>query len=424
MSASRASLYTHLVIDKDGKRVPLQGKTVEFEYFESLYSPVITANLVYSDAGGSVPAEKDQDSAGRLGSIKDSLPITGYEDLEVVISNDSGELNFKKNPFRVNGAPILGQESNRQTVLLQLTSVTAEENLQPKDPCKKYMGRISDTVDKILKDELNISEDKIKIDSTRNSYNFVTKGRGGLDLINDLCRKSIPDQGDPGYFFYETQDGFNFKSIDNLISQEPVQTYNYNGILIANLDNNQNDFRILLEPSIQKDQNVLKALESGTYYSRNIFFDPRTFAYDELTFNLKDDGVKKTLGKIPPFVDKVETYTKTNCHVLDVGSLDPYVSIGINNDPKEWQAKSIMRYNLLHSQIMHIQVPCNVKLKAGNIIRCEFEKQSDEKELGSIDQQQSGNYLILHLCHHFDTKNSFTSLTVVRDTYGLYTNKK
>ena len=85
MSASRASLYTHLVIDKDGKRVPLQGKTVEFEYFESLYSPVITANLVYSDAGGSVPAEKDQDSAGRLGSIKDSLPITGYEDVEVVI---------------------------------------------------------------------------------------------------------------------------------------------------------------------------------------------------------------------------------------------------------------------------------------------------------------------------------------------------
>ncbi len=37
-----------------------------------------------------------------------------------------------------------------------------------------------------------------------------------------------------------------------------------------------------------------------------------------------------------------------------------------------------------------------------------------------VNEQQSGKYLILHLCHHFDPIKSYTSLTLARDTYCLY----
>ena len=107
---------------------------------------------------------------------------------------------------------------------------------------------------------------------------------------------------------------------------------------------------------------------------------------------------------------------------MDIGSLDPNNTVP-NNDPREWQAKAPMRYNLLHSQLMTIQVPCNLKLRAGNVVKVEFEKQTSQKELGGADQQQSGSYLILHLCHHFDPKRSYTSMTLARDTYGLHTGK-
>jgi len=46
----------------------------------------------------------------------------------------------------------------------------------------------------------------------------------------------------------------------------------------------------------------------------------------------------------------------------------------------------------------------------------------DEKLLSIYNQHRSGYYLILHLCHHFDTDNSYTSMTLARDTYGLYAN--
>ena len=70
---------------------------------------------------------------------------------------------------------------------------------------------------------------------------------------------------------------------------------------------------------------------------------------------------------------------------------------------------------------MEIQIPCNVKLQAGENIRVEFETQAESKSLGGLDEHRSGKYMILHLCHHFDTSRSFTSLTIARDTNGLHT---
>ena len=425
MSAALASKYAHMVIDKDGKRVRLDGRTTTFNYYESLYSPFATANMIFVDTGDSVVASKETGVEGRLGTIKDNLPITGYENLEFKIETKYGTIDFKNKPFIVDGASTPSQDATLQGVFLPLISGEGMIN-QQKPLHKKYTGKISDTVVKILSEEMNISKNRIFVEPTSNVYNFTTPPKGGpLDHILKLCKKSIPVGGDPGYFFYQTQDGFNFRSIDFLLNQEPKATYNYNEKLDSNLDNDVNDFKILNSPSFIKDQDVLSALRSGTYFSRNVFFDPRTFQYDEVIFNLSEKGVKRTLGKIPPYLNKIKSYTRTHFHILDIGSLDPNISININNDPREWQAKSTMRYNLLHSQIVQIQVPCNSNLRAGDIIKCNISAITQgQKELGVYDAHRSGRYLILNLCHHFDTTRSYTSLTLLRDTYGLYTNKK
>jgi hypothetical protein len=37
-----------------------------------------------------------------------------------------------------------------------------------------------------------------------------------------------------------------------------------------------------------------------------------------------------------------------------------------------------------------------------------------------VDEEQSGNYLIKELRHHFSGGQMLTSLRLVRDSYGLY----
>ena len=415
--ASRAAIYEVLTISKDGKEEPLQGKTVNFNYYESLYSPVVSGNLTYVDAGGSTEDKKDN-----LTSIKDGLPITALEDLKVKIQTSFGTIDFTKDPFKVTSSPIMHQESNRQTVLL--TFVNEKELRNSEVPVfDRYVGRISDSIRKILQQKLQISNDKIDIEPTKNSYGFVGKGRGALNIILDLCRRSVPVKGDAGHFFYQTQDGFNYKSIDSLLSQDPKQKYLYYGALRSNVESSDNDFNVLLAPKVKKDQDITKALKDGTYVNRNIFFNPQTFEHSEVVFSVDKDGVKKTLGgDLPIKTDELKSFVKTNHHILDIGSFEVQNQIP-NNDPREGQATSTMRYNLLHSIVMEIQIPCNSELRAGDVIELEIESIKEDMVQSPSDEQQSGKYLILHLCHHFDSLRSFTSLTLVRDSYGIRRSK-
>ena len=415
--ASRAAIYEVLTISKDGKEEPLTGKTVNFNYYESLYSPVVSGNLTYVDAGGSTEDKKDN-----LTSIKDGLPITALEDLKVKIQTAFGTLDYTKDPFKVTSSPIMHQESNRQTVLL--TFVNDKELKNSEVPIfDRYVGKISDSIKKILQEKLQISEDKIDVETTKNSYGFVGKGRGALNIILDLCRRSVPVKGDAGYFFFQTQDGFKYKSINSLLSQEPKQKYLYYGAMRTNQENSDNDFKILLPPKVKKDQDITKTLKDGTYVNRNVFFNPQTFEHSEIVFSVDKDGVKKTLGgELPIKTNDLKSFVKTNHHILDIGSFEVQ-NQNPNNDPREWQASSTMRYNLLHSIVMEIQIPCNTELMAGDIIEIEIESIKEDMVQSPSDEQQSGKYLIMHLCHHFDSLRSFTSLTLVRDSYGIRRSK-
>ena len=416
-SANAPSKYNKIELIKKGKQpVELNAGTISVDYYESLYSPIVTANLVFVDAGGNI-----EDENGVLKPVKEALPLEGNEDLSLKITTKTGELDFtsKDEQFKVNRCPVISREANRQTVMLDLKGKKEKAN-DELPVFDKFKGKISDTVKKILKEKLELTDDKIEVDPTENKYDFTGRGRGVLNIVRDLCRRSVPVGGDAGYFFYQTKSAFKYKAIDELIKQEPKTKVFYTGALKSDFETGteDNDNKIMMEPIFTKDQDVAKALKSGTYRSRNFFFDPYTFIVKEVTYDLEKDGVKETLGDPPPFADDVESFTKTNNHILDRGSLEENPSLSINNDPQRWQALSVMRYNLLHSQICSIQIPCNVELEAGDVIEIELETASDNKDLGQFDETQSGKYIILHLCHHFDEKRSVTALTLVRDTYG------
>ena len=424
-SANAASKYEEITISRTKKKTgqgsqgktttkSVNGKVTSFSYYESLYSPVVTAKVIYIDSGE---------------STKNQLEISGNEDVRFKIQSKYGTLDFnRKNAnsgMKVKGSPQTGRESNREAVFLDLVSKWEMKNKTTAVHDKYSNVTIGDAVIIILKRKLGVDYDFFDVEATKNMYDFTGKGKSPFELITDLARKAVPVKGDPGFFFYETQDGFNFKSVHSLVSQEPKQVYVYNGSFRADQTGDENDFKILNQPNFIKDQNVVTALESGTYASRNIFFNPFNKEFAERIYKINDKGgIDQALGNSVEVDDELTGYIRTNKHILDIGSLKVGVSTSINNSPAEWQAKSTMRYNILHSQILQMMVPCNLELRAGDVIKVEIESLENEKCSEGVDKRQSGKYLILHLCHFFDTTKSVTSLTLVRDTYGLHTSKK
>ena len=429
MSAAGASNYTIFKIKKKDLEVPIQGKILNFNYYESIYSPMVTGNIAIEDTGGSV-----ENDLGTLATIKDGMKITGFEEVSFLVTTRYGELDFTKYPLIVTGSPANLDESNRQVALLNMVSKT--EMISSSKPLSRNYPEapISETVTKILNKELKISEDKLDIEKTQNQDKIKGNHQGALDCILKMCKKSIPAEGkDPGYFFYETQDGYNFRSIDGLIKKgiegfddeqyAKMHTYYYFGALAAKLDDEHgNDFKVLTTPIVRRDEDQLKALRNGLYNVRIITKNSLTGEYKEEIKNLLSDT---NLGEKQEKPVTNEVYLKSYTFHISPGQDDPGVSDTILNNPANYVPQSNMRYSLLHSQIVQIQVPCNVQLKAGQVIKLYLENitQSNKNEQ-VYNNLRSGYYMIRDLCHSFTTINSYTSLTLLRDTRELYRSNK
>tara|TARA_Y100000289_G_scaffold5141_1_gene4715 strand:+ start:187 stop:1470 length:1284 start_codon:yes stop_codon:yes gene_type:complete len=422
-SASEKSILQIFEIIKDGRVVSLGDneesptKVINFDYYESILSPNVTGALTIADVASALTYNSKYEKQEIRGTLSSALPLTGDVSVRFKIDTKYGTLDFTKKPFLLNNQIPLGQESNKEFPLLNIVSSHAKQIQLPVN--RKYTGNISNSVRKIIKEYLKVPDNKIFTSPSRNSMNFYGGNESLYKLICEkIAPKTIPVKGNPGYFFYETQDGFNFRAIDDLISQEPVATYYKNNVIRANLDNDSNDFKIEKKVDVKRDD-LITAIKSGLFASRNIFWNPLTFEYTEKIFKL--DGLEESLGGIDYDIPDFGSYTRTHFHILDVGNFDSGISCDVNNSPIEWTAKSTMRYNSLFSQICEITVPCNINLRAGDVIECDFEIiTQDNKSGNAIDPTQSGRYLIENLCHHFDPKRSYTSMTLVRDSYGKY----
>ena len=120
------------------------------------------------------------------------------------------------------------------------------------------------------------------------------------------------------------------------------------------------------------------------------------------------DDSDKTLGDIP---------SRNITAVMDIGTLEKNASMKDNADPTKIFSQVMMRYNTTLTQTMSMTIPSNTNLRAGDLIECQFPS-IDRQLTGSTDSEQSGLYMIKELCHYFDATGSYTSLKLLRDTFG------
>ena len=449
MAAINKSIYEELILESnDQKRtIDIRQGTVSIDYYEDIFSPTITAKIRVVNTGDTIQApDKEGNPDGEKQSIYNGLPLRGGERVSLKIKGNSDKnpgLDFatnQKDYLYVSSITDIVSESQRETFLLHLTSREAITN-ETSRVGKKY--KTSSTIDASVTDILKnyLKTEKIgKIDKTQNKYGFIGNLRKPFTILVWLASKGVPAEisGDAtaGFVFYQTREGFQFRSIDSLISQKPDQipTYTYTQVNETGTTRD-NDFAIL-NYKTEKNQNLIEKLRLGSYASYRMFYNPLTFEFtdpqkgtfttDDYVSGVKNLGQQLELPKISndSNIDLGHIPTRYLTQVLDIGTMEKDVSTDLNSDPFKYQSQAIMRYNMLFTQTMSIVVGSNTNLKAGDIIKCNFPKISrgDKEE---YDKEQSGLYMIKELCHHFDSDASYTSMKLIRDTFGAHgTNDK
>ena len=433
MAAIDKSLYEKFVIESvdRSRTVDIKGGVVSFNYYEDVFSPMKTARIVVANTGNVIEGDD-----GKLQSIYNGLPLRGGERIIIKIAGNSIENEgLEIEDFYVGSITDVMIDEQREFFVLNLISREAITN-ETVRVGKRFPAsqKISDSVKDICKNYL--SSDKLKdVDETQNPYGFIANMRKPFTILTMLASKSVPGNisgknATAGYFFFETQNGFSFKSIDKLISTKPFpEKYVYTPSIIDSNDP-KNDFKIL-EFKTSKNQNLLENLERGSYCSSRTFLNPLTFQYTPSTqaiFKLQDyTGKIENLGDdinvVLPALSDTDNRTLASVPsryitgVLDIGTIDKDVSEVLNADPALIHSQSMMRYNTLFTQILTMTIPLNTNLTAGNIINCEFPRIDVEKRK-EPDQEQSGLYMIKKLTHFFDSSGSYTKLQLVRDTTG------
>jgi hypothetical protein len=435
----KKSIYEELILESnDQKRtVDIRTGTVSIDYYEDIFSPSITAKIQVGNTGDSIQAQDNEGNAtGSFQSIYNGLPLRGGERVSLKIAGNSKTnpgLDFatdEKDYLYVSSISNVISESQKEFFELNLVSREAITNETVRVPKKFPTSQsIDESVRSIITEYLKT--DKIDaIDKTQNKYGFIGNLRKPFTVLVWLASKGVPESSKKdataGYVFFQTQDGFSFRSIDNLISQPSKATYIYSDVNQTGYERD-NDFSIL-QYTTNRNQNLIEKLRLGTYSSYRIVYDPLNFTFKESTFKLENYvGESANLGQaleLPEIANDSnqklgDLPTRILSQVLDIGTVDKDISKDSNADPSKYQSQAIMRYNVLFTQTLSMTVPSNTNLRAGDIITCNFPKISRE-DGATYDDEQSGLYMIKELCHHFDTEGSYTSMTLIRDTFGRY----
>jgi hypothetical protein len=416
------------IVSLEGKKIDITNSILSIDYFEDLLSPAIHMSVYCANKY----------------SIVSGLPIRGGEKVEVSIETGSGDFEFLGDQDSLRIYKVSGQEGTKMAEKFTLHITTQEYMNNEISRCfRKYTGKISESVKDVLMNDLRTTKflDE-NIEESANAYKWIGSMRKPFKVLEWLCPKSLSTRGgesdpDPnastqekargtmGFFFYENKEGFNFKSIDKLTeligssTEENIFKYNYTGKVIKS--SQLNNSSKIIDYAFDRNIDIRASLRFGMFMNQTYLYNIDDNQITVYNYDIKEEIGTKKLGKqdglpIPP--DLSEYPSRVIVRATDNGIMSSGGGKENSGRSPADRAKSAARYNLLFTQSLNILIPCNVNLKVGDIIHCEFSEMNSGKST-EPDKEISGRYLIRELRQHFSSIQNTTSLKLIRDSYGL-----
>jgi hypothetical protein len=417
------------IFSQSGTPDDIRGGIGEVNYYESILQTSISASVVFTDTGwrnyaNSVSTVEEKGSDIQFAE-KVHLKLQDEEENKITLNTDDTCLRIIRKPYDIG-------TTQRMTIPLYLSTTEMIKNeLVPYYVNKRYNGKISDTIQSILTDVLKTKK-PLDIEPTLNLLNIIGDQQGEgeygkvFSTMVNLASKSIPDilnakSNIAGYFFFETSEGYKFKSIDNLLAQEPKRKLIYTGTTSL-------PAQILTDPKFNADIDVIRNLRLGTYNTQRYTLDVFESKVRKNDVKSQDQLKAAVLaGKyLPKIQEEFNHPSKITNNLRDTGNMPPGDDIltqlqkskELNFEIEDILNPAIMRYNQLFAIKTSFTIFSDLTLHAGDMIECHFPEVSSKKSQ-QVSDKRSGRYLIVNLRHYISPSGpGFTRLDVVRDSFG------
>ena len=409
------------------KTVSLVNGLISFSYTESIMSDTIKATVSFADSGASIEEK----------TVTEGLPLVGQEKVIIKFS-DNSENTIGDTPqlvMYVNKITNVVDQSQKSIVNLELVSKECILNEKIRVN-QRFDGKVSDHIRQILTDSKYLRTQKtVTIEDSVNEYSFFGNNKKSFYTITWLAKKAVSAENQKlgesaGYLFYETYDGYFFKSVDGLLSQEPKLKLIYNETPDTSGNIPEGYDQKILDLKKNNNVNVQEQLRMGAYTNRIVMFDPFT-CYYEVKAPTTDttEGASKLGGK-KLFLSEEnrnkefdiqganEEFSRTQYFLLDTGTTQEIEkSTEENFEYGTIANQAMMRYNQLYSMRARITIAGNFTLRAGDAIYIDSPGLENDKT-DDVDHKDGGLYIITDICHQLTSQGTYTQCNLARDSFG------
>jgi hypothetical protein len=428
-SPGEITIDSLIVYSLNGKFISVLDYMVELQLYESIFSNVLSGELLLSDSANLIKA----------------LPIIGEELLILKAKTPTlpDEFGISKT-FRIYCVEDRQLVRDQNTQIYKLKFISQEGIVDSISPLfNPYNGTISDIVSQIYSESLAIertydvsANDEIKLNSnktdlivlneTDNQIKFVSPGWTAFQCINWLAKKSIPkDLKACNFLFWETTKNFFFGSIENLIKRNlTIGKYRYAPSGVMDGTNEVAEKMLLIEHlDVISSLDNLNSLDNGYFSSKMIALDIYNKTHDVTYYDhsekfkdynhLSTDALFNNSATVSNLDRNITIYPKQS--ILYDGIAENYTEkMDIIHGNRN---SNLMDLNNLR---LNINIYGRTDVEVGRTIEIAFPnfQPASEKDLSTenLDNRFSGNYLITSINHKINPVKHTISMEIVRDS--------
>jgi len=404
-------------------KVSIETLVVDMNIYESIHNKTLSGNLLIVDSQ----------------NVVGTLPLTGHERLEFKFFTPSLSKGYD---FSVaNGNPMYVYKiSKRQQVnpraQMYLLHFCSKEMIQ--NELVIVSNAQTDTYANMV---ANITRNPDFLNSAKNIYiepsiglhkHVFTKIRP-FDAIDKLALQTRSEKYyNSGYYFYETGDGFNFRSLESMLAVEAntarpaLATFRPKPANIRDGGNKdiKNEMQIAMKYTITDQFDTLKNLRNGVFASTLITHDQLNKTVEETVFDYNveyenfihtengPDGTKTDNTSILPLHKRegafLSDFPQSTLYLWPQTSQTHYT----NNTPIEIAPQKEILQRRLSQRLaftsfkLELTVPGFTGLQAGDLITFEMPSYQPVGEAEALDRDPyvSGKYLVTSIRHQLNRR--------------------
>lgn len=361
------------------------------DIYEDFNSPSLYAEITFDD---------------KIGLLND-FPIIGEELFEITFQTPGlpYPTTYKFNTYALSGVQ---QQMNGKGYTYTLKCVSKEQLTQSNiNILHSYNETISDVVDNIFTRYLK-TEKIVNIDPSKGNETIVFPKVTPFVAIDIIRKRAVhPKYISSSFVFFENQDGFNFKCIEQMMEDGKAKIGTKKFYYFSNGQKDSKTealmFRSIIEYENIGRTDITDLIQEGGIKNRVKTFDIFSKKVEDITFDMTEK-----------FSQMVSSDKKSSLNI-STSTIEEYANEPTFNFfiPKDTNRKqnflegmmgARLAYNkLFNSNFTRLYIPGDSSIKVGDVIELNLPKATGTTESKGTDDTVDGNYIVTRLRHNITT---------------------